>query len=577
MTTQADVPVLIPSLESHMFNEEAYEDKENHDEYDHSRIDEDDDLDVFEETMGDFYEQDYDYSRFDEDDELDEGEETVEDFYEQDYEHSGFDKEEELGEGEETMEDYDYDYLGFDEDEELDEGEETMEDYDYLGFDEEEDLDEGEETMEDFYKQIRSIRVRRDKALELSGPPYVMKETSRKEIGEEIYRRGMIENHDESNDNNYGVVEDHDESSVDKYVVVEHYNVSNDDKYGVIEDHHDNDKKFGVVDDYDKYYSDENEIYETVKDDSNELMQYGEYHLDPYYAVDDDAVKATTDGPEYEGCRRTSFHKLHQPICNKFHELDLLHDATKFLGEGFYRNSFVMPTWPSLLWGESQDASSIPKAVLKSIKQSGKYQSDMITHMEFQRIDALVMNVLSESPRTLIIYGHCAMALLTEFLSTEIEGLVVPHDPYIAPDTEEELQPMNNLTVDEKLKLSLEMAEAISDMHGHKGGPIAHVDLKLDQFMRGRDGILKIIDFNRAEVMMWDEGKKKYCGTSEGPRMGHFHSPEEISNEVIDEKVDVYLLGSMIYAVLTGLWIHTNIEDDDLIQVSDHFFCLCFY
>lgn len=41
--------------------------------------------------------------------------------------------------------------------------------------------------------------------------------------------------------------------------------------------------------------------------------------------------------------------------------------------------------------------------------------------------------------------------------------------------------------------------------------PIAHVDVQFGQFFRGTDGLIKIIDFNRAEALLYDVEKEKYC------------------------------------------------------------------
>ena len=40
---------------------------------------------------------------------------------------------------------------------------------------------------------------------------------------------------------------------------------------------------------------------------------------------------------------------------------------------------------------------------------------------------------------------------------------------------------------------------------------LVHDDVQPSQFWRGKDGNMKIIDFNRAEAMLYDEAEGKYC------------------------------------------------------------------
>ncbi len=54
-------------------------------------------------------------------------------------------------------------------------------------------------------------------------------------------------------------------------------------------------------------------------------------------------------------------------------------------------------------------------------------------------------------------------------------------------------------------------------MHGHSDGVIANVDVQIGQFCRGKDGLVKILDFNRAEVMLYDEDQGEYCKFENGP------------------------------------------------------------
>ena len=64
--------------------------------------------------------------------------------------------------------------------------------------------------------------------------------------------------------------------------------------------------------------------------------------------------------------------------------------------------------------------------------------------------------------------------------------------------------------------MALELSKGLATMHGHAGGVIANVDVQLAQFGRGEDGLIKILDFNRAEVPLYDEKQERYCTFSNG-------------------------------------------------------------
>lgn len=47
-----------------------------------------------------------------------------------------------------------------------------------------------------------------------------------------------------------------------------------------------------------------------------------------------------------------------------------------------------------------------------------------------------------------------------------------------------------------------------------------------------------------------------------------YRSPEEDQDMALNEKIDVYSLGNNFYSILTGLWIHYDVQDDTVVQVS---------
>jgi serine/threonine protein kinase len=123
------------------------------------------------------------------------------------------------------------------------------------------------------------------------------------------------------------------------------------------------------------------------------------------------------------------------------------------------------------------------------------------------RMDAIVSERLSSSPRIVDIYGFCGLSMMSEYLSMgDLMKYATPgggrSHPVKLNDTED-VDPKNSFSATEKLTLSLQMAGAIALLHSYKGGLIVHDDIQLSQFLISKEGYLKLNDFNRAEIMLW--------------------------------------------------------------------------
>jgi len=106
-----------------------------------------------------------------------------------------------------------------------------------------------------------------------------------------------------------------------------------------------------------------------------------------------------------------------------------------------------------------------------------------------------------------------------------------------------DVSPRNNYTANEKLVLALKMSEAIADLHGFKEGVIVHNDIQLCQYLINRYGQMKLNDFNRAEILLWDRETEEYCRYRSGFVFGNYRSPEEDLDEPLNEQIDVFSLG----------------------------------
>jgi hypothetical protein len=140
--------------------------------------------------------------------------------------------------------------------------------------------------------------------------------------------------------------------------------------------------------------------------------EFEESSWEEYYAFDDDHVRNIPFEEIKKQCRRVSFHRNYFPNCNSFHEIPLITGTNKFLGEGSYREAYL------------QHEPFDPTLVVKVQRfHNNPFNLD---RYEFIRMDALVMERLTSSPRIADMYGHCATSVYTEFLPTESEAMIVP-------------------------------------------------------------------------------------------------------------------------------------------------------
>ncbi|KAL7471086.1 hypothetical protein ACHAXS_011377 [Conticribra weissflogii] len=282
---------------------------------------------------------------------------------------------------------------------------------------------------------------------------------------------------------------------------------------------------------------------------------------DDYYDTDDDKKRGEREQNLHnrdEFCTRPSFYRLYRPTCNLLHSYVSGYDwlfredgsrgHSKYLGSGTYRNVFLLErkNAHSIATVGNEKIQSGPderfdEVIFKTMRQfsrsNGKETFEEIIlydpYEKYRRIelyddmrkDAMVMELLTSSPRIANLYAFCGMSSLIEYAPGDIEHYIMPtggYEPKKSPSSGKRDEIVDNTPVNEsispreKLEIALDIAKCLATMHGHPDGPIAHVDVQFGQFFRGRDGMVKIIDFNRAEALLYDTEKNKYCTFSNG-------------------------------------------------------------
>src|ERR1700680_2639482 len=103
----------------------------------------------------------------------------------------------------------------------------------------------------------------------------------------------------------------------------------------------------------------------------------------------------------------------------------------------------------------------------------------------------------------------------------------------------------HKLPVEVALQLTLELAEALDCAHGQG---VVHRDLKPANILLTEDGHAKIADFGIATLNLAD-------ATLAGRTLGTpaYMSPEQLNDEPVDGRSDIFSLGVILYTLLTEI------------------------
>ncbi len=107
------------------------------------------------------------------------------------------------------------------------------------------------------------------------------------------------------------------------------------------------------------------------------------------------------------------------------------------------------------------------------------------------------------------------------------------------------------LTVEQRLRLFLQVCDAIHYAHQNL---IIHRDIKPGNILVRPDGTAKLLDFGIAKLMNPEMGSVVAERTATSMRMmtPQYASPEQVRGDAVTTASDVYLLGIVLYELLTG-------------------------
>jgi eukaryotic-like serine/threonine-protein kinase len=128
---------------------------------------------------------------------------------------------------------------------------------------------------------------------------------------------------------------------------------------------------------------------------------------------------------------------------------------------------------------------------------------------------------------------------------------------FISGKTLDRLIPRNGLRVNEALKQSVQIANALAAAHN---AGIVHRDLKPGNVMATEQGLVKVLDFGLAKLTESgssgeDEATRTLKPTTEeGVIVGtvSYMSPEQAEGKKVDARSDIFSFGAVLYEMVTG-------------------------
>jgi eukaryotic-like serine/threonine-protein kinase len=187
----------------------------------------------------------------------------------------------------------------------------------------------------------------------------------------------------------------------------------------------------------------------------------------------------------------------------------------------------------------------------------GRVVALKLLHTELTKEPQLTERFLSEA-RTQAQLNHPNLATLYRLF--QFEGSYCMVMEYVDGETfAQMIRRVGPIAQERAIPLFKQALAGLS--HAHHAG-IIHRDIKPSNLMVNKDGIVKVMDFGIAKIL----GGRGLTAT--GVRLGtlYYMSPEQIRNQPLDIRTDIYALGITLYEMLTGRVPFDSNSDYDLMQ-----------
>eukprot|EP00903_Cladosiphon_okamuranus_P009114 g8707.t1 len=203
---------------------------------------------------------------------------------------------------------------------------------------------------------------------------------------------------------------------------------------------------------------------------------------------------------------------------------EMLSGRTEFLGRGY--------------WREVRKANYNGQYVaLKTLRDN---QEETKRNKERHRWEAVAMDMLKDHPNIVHLLGLCECDMVTEYFPYYLDVLLLGDSADLG---------LQEIPIREVIRMALDAARGLRAMHELPGGPVVHADLQPRQLLMDENGVVKINDLNRCRFMGRDSvGEPCPFRISKGN--GVWRAPEEYAGELLTEKLDIYSMGNIFWAML---------------------------
>lgn len=201
---------------------------------------------------------------------------------------------------------------------------------------------------------------------------------------------------------------------------------------------------------------------------------------------------------------------------------EILAGETSLVGEGYWRE-VRLATYKG------------QNLVVKTLKSS---QEESARNKERHRWEAVALEAVKDHPNIVHLLGACECDMITEYFPVFLDEMLLEHKsgtPDDYPDSQ-------------VIGMALDAARGLQAIHEIPGGPVVHADLQPRQLLLNKEGVLKLNDLNRCRFMGRDEDGLP-CPFKITKANGVWRSPEEFAGEFLTEKLDIYSMGYIFWAM----------------------------
>jgi eukaryotic-like serine/threonine-protein kinase len=189
----------------------------------------------------------------------------------------------------------------------------------------------------------------------------------------------------------------------------------------------------------------------------------------------------------------------------------------------------------------ARDESLGREVAIKVLPKELASDPDRLRRFEQEARAAAALN----HPNILAVYGFSTTEEHAPYLVTEL----------LQGQTLRERLQQGEIPVRKAVEFALQAARGLAAAHDRG---IVHRDLKPENLFLTRDGVVKILDFGLAKLIVPEATSKTSVATASFTEVGvvlgtaGYMSPEQVRGQVVDHRSDIFSLGAILYEMLSG-------------------------